>query len=156
MYKTAVCWMIRRNIAALNDGRHEPALTMFAPDAGLSFPGINSWSGQFRTPTTGRDASRSHRGRDETEAFLRRYLDHRIQMSIEDILNGPPWNTRIALRAHVWAVGPDGGDACGDRAVLMINARRGKIRRQQDYEDRERAAAFDAYMDSGGTTRSPR
>lgn len=72
MYKTAVCWMIRRNIAALNDGRHEPALTMFAPDAGLSFP------------------------------------------------------------------------------------RRGKIRRQQDYEDRERAAAFDAYMDSGGTTRSPR
>jgi hypothetical protein len=76
---------------------------------------------------------------------------------IEDILvNGPPWNTRIALRAHVWAVDPDGGDAYGNRAVLMINARWGKIRRQEDYEDTERAAAFDAYMDSGGTTRSPR
>jgi hypothetical protein len=73
MYKTAVCWMIRRNIAALNGGRHEPPLTMFAPDAGLSFPGI-----------------------------------------------------------------------------------KGKIRRQQDYEHTERAAAFDAHMDSGGTTRSPR
>jgi len=157
MYKTAVRWMIRRNVAALNDGRHEPALAMFAPDAELSFPGINSWSGQFRTPGTGRDASRSHRGRDEIEAFLRRYLDHHIQMSIEDILvNGPPWNTRIALRAHVWALDPDGGDAYGNRAVLMINARWGKIRRQEDYEDTERAAAFDAYMDSGGTTRSPR
>jgi hypothetical protein len=38
----------------------------------------------------------------------------------------------------------------------MINARWGKIRRQEDYEDTERAGAFDAYMDSGGTTRSPR
>jgi hypothetical protein len=64
--------------------------------------------------------------------------------------------TRIALRAHVWAVDPDGGDAYGNRAVLMINARWGKIRRQEDHEDTERAAAFDAYMDSGGTTRSPR
>ena len=44
MYKTAVRWMIRRNVAALNDRRHEPALAMFAPDAELSFP----WDQQLK------------------------------------------------------------------------------------------------------------
>ena len=127
MYKAAVRWMIRRNIAALNHGRHQPVLAMFAPDATLSFPGINSSSGQFRTPTAGRTAFVSHRDRNEIEAFLRRYVDHRIQMSIEDILvNGPPWKTRIAVPAHVWASGPEGGDAYNNRAVLMINTRWGQ------------------------------
>jgi hypothetical protein len=41
-------------------------------------------------------------------------------------------------------------------AGLSFPGIKGKIRRQEDYEDTERAAAFDAYMDSGGTTRSPR
>ena len=138
--------MIRRNIAALNAGRRRPVLSMFSRDAQLSFPGVNSWSGQFRTPRTGREAFVPHRDRGEIEAFLVRYVGHHIRMSISDILvNGPPWNTRIAIRAHVWAIGPDGGDAYDNRAVLMVNARWGKIRRQEDYEDTERAAAFDRF-----------
>ena len=62
MYKAAVRWMIRRNIAALNEGRPEPALAMFADDAELDFPGLNSWSRQFRRPTTGRHPFATHRG----------------------------------------------------------------------------------------------
>jgi hypothetical protein len=46
VHKHAVRWMIRRNIAALNRGRYQPVLSMFAPDAELAFPGVNSWSGQ--------------------------------------------------------------------------------------------------------------
>jgi ketosteroid isomerase-like protein len=158
MYKAAVRWMIRRNIAALNAGRHEPALAMFDRDATLSFPGINSWSGQFRTPTTGRTAFVSHDGREEIEAFLRRYVSHGIQMSVEDILvNGPPWATRVAVRAHVWAAGPDGADVYDNRVVLMVDTRWGKIQRQEDYEDTERAAAFDAHRNAMSTEgdRSP-
>lgn len=144
MYKAAVRWMIGRNIDALNDGRHEPVLAAFAEDAILAFPGVNGYSGQFRTPAPGRHAFDSHRGRDEIAAFLRRYVDDGIQMSIEDILvNGPPWHTRIAVRAHVWSPGPDGSDVYDNRAVLMIDARWGRIRRQEDYEDTERAATFD-------------
>jgi ketosteroid isomerase-like protein len=136
--------MIRRNITALNRGDHRPALAMFATDAELVFPGMNTWSTQFRTPVLGREALATHRGRDEIEAFLQRYVGHRIQMSVEDILvNGPPWNTRVAIRAHVWAEGPDGSDVYANRAVLMVETRWGKIRRQEDYEDTERAAAFD-------------
>ena len=146
MYKFAVRWMIRRNVAALNRGKHAPALAMFANDAELSFPGVNTWSAQFRTPTPGREAFVTHHGRDEIEAFLLRYVADHIQMSIEDILvNGPPWNTRVAIRAHVSCEGPDGGDVYDNRAVLMVDTRWGKIRRQEDYEDTERAAAFDLF-----------
>jgi hypothetical protein len=39
MYKAAARAMIRRNIRLLDEGRYEPALKMFAPDAQLTFPG---------------------------------------------------------------------------------------------------------------------
>ena len=69
-------------------------------------------------------------------------------MAIEDILvNGPPWNIRVAVRAHVWAAAPDASDAYDNRAVLMMNTRWGRILRQEDYEDTQRAAAFDDYLE---------
>jgi ketosteroid isomerase-like protein len=146
MYKTAARWMIRRNIEALNSGDAEPVLGMFAAAADLCFPGVNSWSGQFRQPVTGRQPFVSHRGRDEIEAFLRRYTGDGIQMEVEDILvNGPPWNTRVAVRAQVWATGPNGMNVYENRAVLLLTVRWGKVKRQEDYEDTERAAQFDAY-----------
>ena len=131
--------MIRRNITALNEGRPEPALATFADDAELDFPG--STAGAASSVPDDRPVSfATHRGRDEIEAFIRRYVDHHIQMSIEDILvNGPPWNMRVAVRAHVWATASDGDDAYDNRAVLMMNTRWGRIRRQEDYEDTHRA-----------------
>lgn len=42
MIKAAVRSMIRRNISALNAGRHEPALAMFARSATLCVPGRDS------------------------------------------------------------------------------------------------------------------
>jgi ketosteroid isomerase-like protein len=146
VYKMAVRSMIRRNINALNQGRYQPALAMFAADGELAFPGDNSWARQFRAPQPGRHVCASHRGRDEIETFLRSYTDHHIQMVIEDILvNGPPWNTRVAVRAHVWATGPDGDEEVyTNRAVIMARTSWGRIRQQEDYEDTERAAAYSA------------
>src|SRR5688500_14310174 len=101
--------LIRRNIKALNEGRYQPALAMFAESAELTCPGDNTWSPQHRRPQPGRRAYPTHRGRVEIEAFLRRYVDHRIHMEVEDILvNGPPWNTRAAVRVHHWIAGDDG------------------------------------------------
>lgn len=152
MIAVAVRWMIRRNVAALNAGRHEPALAMFAEDATLCFPGRNTWSGQFREPTLGREAHPSHQGREEIGAFLRRYVRHGIQMTVEDVLvNGPPWAMRVAVRAQVWVPHPDDGDDVYDnRVVLMLETRWAKITRQEDYEDTERAAAFDAHLAGEG------
>jgi ketosteroid isomerase-like protein len=144
MYKTAVRMLIRRNIRLLNQGRYGPALAMFSEDAELAFPGDNTWSRQNRPPEAGRAPFATHRGRGEIEAFLQRYVDHHIQMEVEDILvNGPPWNTRAAVRVHHWIAGSDGEDLYSNRAVLMVRSAWGKIRSQEDYEDTDRVSAFD-------------
>lgn len=145
MYKATVRWLIRRNIESLNQGHFEPALAMFASDAELTFPGDNTWSRQHRTPQTGRAAFPTHRGRPEIESFLRRYVELGIQMAVEDILvNGPPWNTRAAVRVHHWVPGTESGDRYANRAVLMVRTSWGKIHSQEDYEDTQRVSAFDA------------
>ena len=52
---------------------------------------------------------------------------------------------RAAVRVHHWVPGPDGApDRYNNRAVLFVNTAWGKIRAQEDYEDTERVAAFDA------------
>jgi ketosteroid isomerase-like protein len=145
VYKAAIRMMIRRNIRLLNEGRYKPALAMFAADAEFTFPGDSSWSRQNRPPEFGRSAFATHRGRGEIEAFLQRYVDQGIQMEVEDILvNGPPWNTRAALRVHDWIPGPDGDDIYCNRAVLMVRSAWGRIRSQEDYLDTERISALDA------------
>ena len=152
MYKAAVRALIRSSIRSLNRGDIKPALRMFARNAHLTFPGDNSWSRQYRPPTPGRAASPTHRGRDEIGAFLQRYVDHGIQMEVEDILvNGPPWNTRAAIRVHHWIPGKD-GDEYANRAVLFVRTAWGKIRSQEDYEDTERVSAFDRQSGTGAVT----
>jgi ketosteroid isomerase-like protein len=144
MYKAAVRLMIKRNIARANSGDFSSTMKMFAKDATLSFPGDNSWSNMFRPTQVGREAFVTHRGKDELKRFLQRYVDEKIQMVVDDILvNGPPWNTRVAIRVHHWVIGVDGTDVYTNRAVLFVSTRWGKIISQEDYEDTERIAAYD-------------
>lgn len=147
MYKTAVRWMIRRNIGRMNQGDHRSTLAMFASDATLRFPGDNSWANQHRRVDPDRDGVATHRGRAEIEAFLERYVSTGMQMVVDDILvNGPPWNTRAAVRVHHWAPGPDGSPVYRNRAVLFVNSAWGKVRSQEDYEDTEKVTAFDEWQ----------
>jgi hypothetical protein len=151
MYKATIRYLVRRNIRALNEGNYGPTLAMFRDQAELTFPGDNTWARQFRPPEPGRLPFPTHRGRDEIETFLRVYVDNGIQMEIEDILvNGPPWNARIAVRSHVWIEGRNGSDIYANRAVLMVRSSWGKIRSQEDYEDCERAAALDRHLAENG------
>jgi hypothetical protein len=152
MYKAAVRMLIRRNIRSLNEGNYGPTLAMFDQGAELTFPGDNSFARQFRVPQPGRGPFPTHRGRAEIETFLRTYVDNRIQMEVEDILvNGPPWNTRVALRVRDWIQGADGSDIYANRAVLMVRTSWGKILSQEDYEDSERAAALDRHLAAAGS-----
>jgi hypothetical protein len=117
---------------------------MFAPDATLRFPGDNTWSNMIRPAQRSRDGWVTHQGRAELDQFLQRFVAEGIHMEVDDILvNGPPWNTRVAVRVHHWIVGPDGTDRYANRAVLFATSRWGKLRDQEDYEDTERVAAYD-------------
>ena len=129
----------------LNEGKHQPTLAMFASDATLVFPGDNSWARMYREPHASQEPFITHRGTAEIEAFLRRFVAHGIQMHVDDILvNGPPWNTRAAVRVHHGIVDDRGDETYSNRAVLMVRTSWGKVREQEDYEDTERVAAFDA------------
>jgi ketosteroid isomerase-like protein len=147
MYKAAVRWMVTRSVTRLSAGDPAMVLALLARDVTLSFPGHNSWSDQFRPVVKGRDEHVTHGSKAEFKVFLDRFVAAGIQMEVEDILvNGPPWNTRVAIRAHVWSVGADGTDRYTNRAVLFATSRWGRIHAQEDYEDTERSAIFDQLL----------
>jgi hypothetical protein len=99
----------------------------------------------FRPQQRGRNRHVTHRGIDEAVAFAERFVGDGIQFEIEDILvNGGPWNTRIALRVHDFVPGERGEpDVYNNRAVLFLDLRWGRLVRWEDYEDTERVAAWD-------------
>jgi hypothetical protein len=141
---------IHRNIDQLNRGDTSASLARFADNATLSFPGSNSWSNQHRATTASQEPSETHRGRPEIEAFLARYRDVGMQMAVDDILvNGPPWNMRAAVRVHHWVTKPEAVDRKTSRGVLFINAKWGKILSQENYEDTEWVAQYDALLERG-------
>ena len=72
-----------------------------------------------------------------------------VLWSVEDIfVNGPPWRMRAAARVHHWVPGADGSDLYANRAMLVVDTRWGKIRRQEDYEDTVRVLDFDSFQRS--------
>jgi ketosteroid isomerase-like protein len=142
--------MVRRNIDQLNQGNFEPLRRMAADDAELSFPGENSWSGMFHPAReSGRAWHTTHQGAAELEAFARRFVEHGLRIDIEDILvNGPPWRTRICVRATDGATDAAGNETYANRVSVFIESRWGRIHRWEDYLDTERVAAWDRLVGS--------
>ena len=145
MYKAGVRALLRHAIRRLNEGDYSLLLKLAHPEFELAFPGDNSWATMFRPQVKGRERHATHRGIDEAVAFAERFVSEGIQFEVEDILvNGPPWNTRIALRAHDFIAGADGTDEYNNRYVGFLEIRWGRLMRWEVYEDTERTAAWDA------------
>ena len=127
MYKAAVRALMRHSVKRLNAGDYSLMLKMAHPEFELAFPGENSWATMFRPQVRGREPHVTHRGLEEATAFAERFVSQGIQFQVEDILvNGPPWNSRIVVRVHSFAPGPDGGpDLYANRAVLFLELRGG-------------------------------
>jgi ketosteroid isomerase-like protein len=143
MYKTAVRALIRHGIARMNDGDPEFMLKLGHPEAELIFPGDNSWSTMFRPVEKGRKAFVTHRGLEECRAFADRFIAEALRYTIEDILvNGPPWNTRVAVRAVDSKPG-EHGDEYNNRFISFLEITWGRLRRWEVYEDTERSADWD-------------
>ncbi len=145
MYKTAIRALLRRGIEQLNNGDFTTLLTMASPDFAMVFPGDNSWATMFRPVQGGRQPHVTHRGIEEGTAFAQRFVDEGVQFEVEDILvNGPPWNTRIALRVQSFVPGFDGADdEYANRAIALLTVKWGKLVGWEDYEATQRVAAWD-------------
>jgi len=150
MYKAGVRALLRHGIRRLNAGDPSFLLRFAAPDAEIVFPGENSWAQMHRPIQRGRQPHATHKGIEECRSFAERFVAEGVQFEIEDILvNGPPWNTRVALRAHDF-VADDHDDIYNNRVVAFIEMRWGRLHRWEDYEDTERIAAWDEASAAAG------
>jgi ketosteroid isomerase-like protein len=149
MYKATVRALVRRGVNRLNAGDPGVLLRMASNDVELAFPGDNTWSTMYRPVEKGRRRHVTHRGRDECRAFAERFVTEGVQLQIEDILvNGPPWNLRVAIRAHDFRNSPQTGrDDYNNRVVAFLEMRWARIIRWEDYEDTERVAAWDEHRE---------
>jgi ketosteroid isomerase-like protein len=129
-YLAGIRALLRRNAAALMAGDPGPLLRMYADDAELVFPGRHSWA-------------RTYRGKTEIEAFLRRFHATGLRGEIGAILvDGPPWDTRIALEFADWI--DEGAERVYEnRAVLVLRTRWGRVVREELYEDTQKVAELD-------------
>ena len=126
MYKAAVRGLVRHGIARLNRGDYGLLLRLAHPEFELAFPGDNSWATMFRPAERSRQPHTTHRGVEEATAFAERFVAEGLRLEIEDILvNGPPWRTRVAVRAHDFLAGPT-GDLYNNRVVLFLELRWGR------------------------------
>lgn len=147
MYKATLRAAIRFAIGKLNDGDATLLLKLARPDAVIAFPGDNSWATMFRPVDKGRERHATHQGLRECEAFADRFTSEGVQFELEDILvNGPPWNTRVAMRVKSFKPGPGGPgspDDYNNRAMAVLELRWGRLVVWEDYEDTQRVAAWD-------------
>lgn len=144
MIKAIVRRLVRHGIDRLNDGDPSFLLRLVHPDVELAFPGDNSWSTMFRPARPSRARHVTHRGVEECTAFAERFIEAGVHIDVDDVLvNGPPWNLRVAIRATDHIAGPD-GDEYDNRYVGFQEIRWGRIVSWEVYEDTERVAAWDA------------
>jgi ketosteroid isomerase-like protein len=133
-YTQTVRTILRRNAAALMAGDPEPLLRMYAPDATMVFPGVHSWG-------------RTYNGRDEIEAFLRRFHAAGLRGELGAIfVQGPPWATRIAIEFDDHARDAHGTKIYENRALIVLRTRWGRVVHEELFEDTQKVAAFDAHL----------
>ena len=114
----------------------EVRIRFYADDATLRFPGENSWGPVYR-------------GKDEIRGFLERFLRMGLRgESLEIAVAGPPWDTTVFVRFDDRATAPDGTVVYENRAVIVLKGRWGKVVSEEVFEDTERVAAFDRWLEA--------
>ncbi|MEA2388140.1 MAG: hypothetical protein QOG41_913 [Thermoleophilaceae bacterium] len=135
-YAAAFRALLRRAVPRLMEGDVDAFLRFYADDATLSFPGDNSWGPEYR-------------GKEEIRGFLERFLRVGIRGEVHEIsVSGPPWDTTVFVRFTDHAHGPDGTLVYENDAVVILKSRWGKVVSERVYEDTEKVAEFDRYLES--------
>ena len=142
-YAAAFRAMLRRNAARFMEGDVDALLGFYADDATLTFPGDNSWGPVYR-------------GRDEIRGFLERFLRVGLRGEVRAVaVSGPPWKSTVFVEFTDRARAPDGTLVYENAAVIEFEVRWGKIVREQVYEDTEKVADFDRWLEQHETELTP-
>lgn len=119
MYKTVVKRRVRSLYAALNEGDFHPLLNTFHRDFAYTFAGE-------RHPLAGTRRTRATM-QAQFERVLRLFPGIRFTIR-QVIVNGAPWDTRIAIAIAVSAELPD-GSAYENDIVQLLHMRWGRATR---------------------------
>jgi ketosteroid isomerase-like protein len=118
----------------LRDGDPRLLLRLDAPDVTLTFPGQNSWSGQYR-------------GKAEVARWLQRFIASGIQTFPDEVIaTGPPWRTRLCIRAHDYLLDAGGATVYENRYVIWGRMRWGRLMEYEVYEDTHKANVLDEWL----------
>jgi ketosteroid isomerase-like protein len=108
-------------------------LATYAPDVALTFPGQNSWSGEYR-------------GKPAVSQWLRRFVATGIQLFPDEVIAaGPPWRTSLLVRARGQLI-HDGAAVYDNRFVIWGRMRWGRLADYEVYEDTQKANELDAWL----------
>src|SRR6478752_1730253 len=116
MYARLVERHTRRVYAQFNARNAEPAIARFAEDAHLIFRGRSALAADLH-------------GKSEVAALLRELMTLGLRWEIHDVVvQGPPWNTRLATRYTVRADQPSGHAPLSYQAFQYARLVWGRVR----------------------------
>jgi len=106
-------------------------LALDAPDMTFLFPGSNSWSGHFH-------------GKDEHRRWLERLVRVGVKTEPDEVVaKGFP-----CIRGRSWWDNPQGERIYENRFIIWGKLRWGRMKEYEVYEDTEKAAALDEYLEA--------
>jgi ketosteroid isomerase-like protein len=135
-----ISWLSKKLITYLmartRAGDIRPTVLLDAPDIRFVFPGSNSWSGTFN-------------GRDAHGKWLERLARVGVKTEPDEVLaSGLPWNMTVCIRGRSWWDSPSGERVYSNRFVIWGKLRWGRLTEYEVYEDTEKAAALDEYLEA--------
>lgn len=138
LYAAVLRRLLRYNLRRLRTGDLRPMQRLYAADIHFVFPGHSSWSANLR-------------GKPELERWQRRFVDVGLQLDPLDIfISGPPWNMKIVLHFLDHLRTPRGELVYENRGVIFARAAWGKIKFITVYEDTQKVAELDPYLERTG------
>ncbi len=81
-------------------------------------------------------------GKEALAQWLQRFVDAGLQIFADEVVaQGPPWNTTLCLRGHVYLKSPEGTAIYDNRYVIWGRLGWGLLREYEVYEDTQRTKA---------------
>ena len=135
-------WLAQKLISYVmsrtREGDIRPTLMMDADDVRFTFPGDNSWAGEYH-------------GKQELRAWLQRLVRVGIKTFPDEVvLKGFPWKQTICIRGRDHLDSPAGERVYENRYVIWGRISWGKLRDYEVYEDTQKSKALDRYLASIG------
>jgi ketosteroid isomerase-like protein len=130
MYHAAVKRLTKRTYAALSRGQYDRVVRSFAPNATLTFAGDHALGGTFK-------------GADAIGGWFERLFRVFPDLGLHPdriVVEGGPWNTRVATCFRVTATLPNGA-SYRNEGMQFLNIRWGRVIEDRLVEDTQALTA---------------